>query len=117
MSRYIPKQKKQQIKEEADWQCRHCDYEAEEGVSEGELVVDHIISYNDCFFSGDFNLQSLCWGCNREKSNDDPEIRDMFQPEDEFGEPELRINLADKIKLGGLVKDTGFGGLPKFRLW
>jgi len=117
MSRYIPKDKKQQIKEEADWQCRHCGYEAAEGVSEGELVVDHIIPYNSCFYSGDMNLQSLCWDCNREKSNDEPEIRDMLQPEDEMGEPELRINLADKSRSGAFPEDTGFGGLPKFRLW
>jgi 5-methylcytosine-specific restriction endonuclease McrA len=117
MSRYIPKDKKYQIKEEADWQCRRCGYEAEEGVSEGELVVDHIIPYNSCFNSQDFNLQSLCWDCNRGKSNSDPEIRDMFQPEDEAGEPSQRINLADKVRFGGFAEEEGFGGLPKFRLW
>ncbi len=117
MSRYVSKDKKQQIKEEADWQCHRCGYEAEEGVTDGELVVDHIVPYNDCLYSGDINLQSLCWDCNRKKSDDDPEIRDMFQPQDMVGEPALRINLTDRSKLGAFPKDTGFGGLPKFKLW
>ena len=118
MSRHISKDKREQIKEEAGWQCHRCGYgmDLDNPDSEG-LTIDHIVPYNRSHCSGDFNLQSLCWDCNLEKSDGEPEVIDMLQPEDEFGEPAQRINLADKDKLSAFPKDAGFGGLPKFRLW
>lgn len=110
MSRYIPKDKREQIKEEAGGQCRHCG-------SEERLTIDHIIAYSKCGKSPDYVLQCLCSGCNREKSNDEPEMMDMLQPSDLFGEPSMRINLADRVQFGGLDNEDGFSGLPKFDLW
>jgi len=106
---------KYKIKEEANWTCRRCGLQVEEGDPDGELVVDHITPYSKGGPSTEDNLQCLCWECNQEKLAEDAEMEDMLQPEDEPGEPSRRIKIADESRIGR--PNPSPLGIPRLRLW
>lgn len=60
---------KRRIKERDGYRCKYCGRTEADGVS---LEVDHIIPISRGGRSEPNNLQTLCWDCNRGKSNSIP---------------------------------------------